>query len=610
MSHYPHEILMNVEKPARYVGGEFGATIKDKHSVTSRVAFCFPDLYEIGQSNLGLQILYDILNKMDDVWCERCFSPWTDMAQKLKESKALLKTLESGDPLNDFDVVAFSLQYELCYANVLQMLELGGIPLYAKDRNSLKNIIIGGGPCTANPEPMADFFDAFILGEGEEVLVDFMKLYNTHKLKNSSKTTFLKEVAQLDGIYVPSLYTQTYDESGVTTKPLDDAPNTITKRFVKDLDTVHFPKNTVTPLTKITFERVVAEIFRGCYRGCRFCQAGFMNRPVRMKSPEIINEQAKNLIENTGYSELSLCSLSTSDYKHLAELLNTMTKWSDKNNTSISLPSLRIDNFDEELLSKIMSIRKSTITFAPEAGSQRLRNIINKNISEEEILNGCTKLFAQGISSVKLYFMLGLPFEEDDDIKEIATLAEKILNLYYKHSPRGPKNSIKISISLSTFVPKPHTPFQWAGQNTREEINRKQQLLIENITSKKIKLSWSDPNMSLLEAVFAKGDRRLSKAIETAYKSGCVFDAWGENFNFDLWKKAFETGKINPAFYANRNIDLEENLPWDHLNFGVSKPFFAKEFKLASLGETTKSCDEKCAGCGITKLTECVTCDL
>ena len=609
MSHYPHEILMNVEKPARYVGGEFGAIMKNPLAVGTRVAFCFPDLYEIGQSNLGLQILYSVLNSMEDVWCERAFAPWNDMAEKLKSHKILLKTLESGTALNEFDIIAFSLQYELCYTNVLQMLDLGGISLRFADRKSLKNLVIGGGPCAANPEPIADFFDAFILGEGEEVLAEFTELYNQHKSAGSSKSQFLQAAAQIDGVYVPSLYHVNQNENGVDITPAENAPKRITKRIVQDLDNAHFPKNFVTPLTKITFERVVTEIFRGCYRGCRFCQAGFMNRPVRNKSSETINKQARELIKNTGYSELSLCSLSTGDYKFLPDLINKLTGWSDKSQTSISLPSLRIDNFDEDLLGKIMSVRKSTITFAPEAGSQRLRDIINKNITEKEILAGCAKLFARGISSVKLYFMLGLPFETDEDVKEIAILAKKIVDLHYKVAPAGTKSAIKISISISTFVPKPHTPFQWAAQNSIEEIHGKQQILIENISSKKIKLSWSDPQMSLLEAVFAKGDRRLSNAIETAYKSGCVFDAWGENFNFELWQKAFDECDTDPAYYANREISLEENLPWAHLDFMVDSGFLIKEYEAAKYTKTTESCDKKCSACGINKTVRCAAYD-
>ena len=594
------ELFLRAQKPGRYCGGEQGSVIKDKNKVDVRFAFCFPDTYEVGMSHLGMKILYSCFNEREDIWCERVFAPWIDFANVMKENNLPLFALESRDELKEFDFIGFTLQYEMSYTNVLNMLSLAGIPLRSKDRKELKNIVVGGGPCVCNAEPMAEFFDIFFLGEGEEVDLEVIDLYKECRKNGDSKEEFLKKAALIEGVYVPSLYDISYNEDGTISaiNPKDNAPKTIKKRIITDLDKSYYPKEFVTPYIEIVHDRAVQEIYRGCIRGCRFCQAGFLYRPVREKSPEVINNQARDLCATTGYDEISLSSLSTSDYTRLEELLNDMLDWTDKENVSLSLPSLRIDNFSPELLAKINHIRKSGLTFAPEAGTQRLRDVINKNITEEEILETCRIAFEGGHTSVKLYFMLGLPTETDEDLKGIAELAQKIVDMYYSLPNRPKGRSVDVGVSVSTFVPKPFTPFQFEPQITREEIKRRQNFLRSQITTKKISLSWHDYATSFLEGVFARGDRRLADVIETAFKDGCVFDSWTECFDLDKWLNAFEKCGINPEFYSCRQRSFDEILPWEHLDYAVSKDFFIKQNELAHSQITTPNCRISCAACG------------
>lgn len=594
------KLLLSVQKPGRYAGGEQNSIIKDKEKVDVRFAFCFPDTYEIGMSHLGMKILYSQFNARDDIWCERVFNPWIDFQAVMREHNIPLFALESRDPIKDFDFIGFTLQYELSYTNVLNMLDLAGVPLRSADRKDLSPLVVAGGPCACNPEPMADFIDLFFIGEGEEVDLEVIDLYKRYKANGGDKQSFLREASKIEGVYVPSLYKDEYNENGTlkSITPIDSAPTVINKRIMKNLDNTFYPENFVVPTTEIVHDRAVEEIYRGCIRGCRFCQAGFIYRPVREKSVDTILSQAKSLCDTTGYDEISLSSLSTSDYTQIQELLRRMIEWSEKDKVSISLPSLRIDNFSEELLEKIQYIRKSGLTFAPEAGTQRLRDVINKNVTEEEILNTCLMAFEGGYTSVKLYFMLGLPTETDEDLQGIADLGQKIVDSFY-HMPNKPKyKSVNVSISVSTFVPKPYTPFQFEPQITIDEIRRKHDFLKSCIKTKKISLSYHDSSTSFLEGVFARGDRRLCKAIEAAYKKGCIFDGWNECFSLDKWLEAFDECGIDTAFYANRPREYDEVMPWDHINFAVTKKFLINENKKAHCENTTPNCREKCAGCG------------
>ena len=594
------ELLLSVEKPGRYSGGEMGSVIKDKEKVDVRFAFCFPDTYEIGMSHLGMKILYSQFNSRDDIWCERVFAPWLDFEEVMRRENIPLFALESREPIKDFDFIGFTLQYEMAYTNLLNMLDLAGLPLKSKDRKDLSPLVVAGGPCACNPEPLADFVDLFFLGEGEEVDLEVIDLYKEYKKKGASKEEFLKAAAQIEGVYVPSLYDISYNESGIITEisPKDNTPETVKKRIIKDLDKAYYPDNFVVPLIEIVHDRVVEEVFRGCIRGCRFCQAGFIYRPVREKSSDTVNRQAKCLCENTGYDEISLSSLSTSDYSEIEPLLNKMLDWTEKSHVSLALPSLRIDNFSDELLEKINHVRKSGLTFAPEAGTQRLRDVINKNVTEEEIINTCRTAFAGGYTSVKLYFMLGLPTETDEDLKGIADLGQKIVNEYY-NLPNKPKGkSVSVSISVSTFVPKPFTPFQFAPQIDEKEIRRRQDYLKSCITTRKISLSYHDSATSCLEGVLARGDRRLGAVIEEAYKNGCRFDSWTECFKPEIWKEAFDTCGLDEEFYANRQREYNEILPWEHLDYAVSKNFLIKECETALAEKTTPNCREKCSACG------------
>ncbi len=594
------QLLMTVQKPGRYTGGELNQVIKDPAEVDVRFAFCFPDTYEIGMSHLGMKILYSAFNAQDYIWCERAFAPWTDFEAVLKENDIPLFTLESRTPLKDFDIIGFTLQYELSYTGVLSMLELGGVPLKAADRKGLKNLVVAGGPCTCNAEPLSDFVDVFFLGEGEESDLELIALYRDFKKANKSKQEFLIEAAKLEGVYVPSLYDVSYNADGTVEKitPKLGAPESPRKRIVLDLDRAHYPEKLIVPYIEIVHDRAVQEIFRGCIRGCRFCQAGYIYRPVREKSADTVNRQARALCESTGYDEISLSSLSTSDYSELEPMLDEMLDWTSEKNISLSLPSLRIDNFSDSLLEKISKIRKSGLTFAPEAGTQRLRDVINKNITEEEILSSCKTAFEGGYMSVKLYFMMGLPTETDEDIKGIADLAQKIVDLYYQNPNRPKGRSVSVSISVSVFVPKPFTPFQFAPQISREEMIRRQQYLKSLITSRKISYSYHENKTSFLEGVFARGDRRLGAVIEAAYKKGCRLDAWDECFNLDNWLEAFNECGIDPTFYTERERDYGEVLPWEHLDYAVSKDFLVCQNELAKKAQTTPNCREKCAGCG------------
>jgi len=596
------KILLKVQKPARYSGGELGSIMKDTQDVFIRFAFCFPDLYEVGMSHLGMKILYGLYNREADTWCERVFAPDKDMEREMLENGIPLFALESRDPVKEFDFVGFTLQYEMCYPTVLHMLSLAGIPILAKDRDEQHPLVIAGGPCTCNPEPLCDFFDIFILGEGEEVNIELNDLYREHKKKGYNKKAFLLEAAQIEGVYVPAFYDVTYFEDGRVRAitPNERVPATVRKRIVKDLDAAYYPDNFVVPFTEIVHDRAMSEIFRGCIRGCRFCQAGFIYRPVREKSVDTVDKQSHTLCQNTGYEEFSLTSLSTSDYTQLEALLPRLLEWAEKEQVNISLPSLRVDGFSEELAKRLNVLRRSGLTFAPEAGTQRLRNAINKNLSEAEILETARRAFSGGWTAVKLYFMNGLPTETAEDIRGIAELGQKVVNVYYNTPDRQKGRGVTVSVSVSCFVPKPFTPFQWEPQDTMEQLEEKQQALYDAITTRKISLSWHDAKTSFIEAVFARGDRRLGAALAEAHRRGFNLDAWSENFDFDAWLDVLKTVGLDPAFYANRRRDYTEVFPWDHLDYGVSKAFLQRENEKAHASVTTPNCREKCSGCGAT----------
>lgn len=600
-------VLKQVSKPGRYSGGEYGQIIKDKEKIKARFAFAFPDTYEIGMSNLGIRILYDCLNKENDIWCERVYAPWVDMQEKMKEYDIPLWAHESKDEIKTFDFLGFTLQYEMCYTTVLNMLELSNMPLRAADRDDSFPLVIGGGPCAYNPEPVADFFDLFDIGEGEEMLVEIVKLYI--KMKDEGRYTkadFLHEAARtIPGVYVPSLFEVTYNDDGTIkayTTIYDDIPTKVEKRIVKDMDKASFPEKVVMPYTEVVHDRIMLEVFRGCIRGCRFCQAGIIYRPVREKSPDILNEQAKCIFENTGYEEMSLSSLSISDYTGLSELTDKLLDWTDENMVSISLPSLRVDSFTKELMEKVASVRSSSLTFAPEAGTQRLRDVINKNVREDDLLRAVNVAFDGGKTQVKLYFMQGLPTETEDDLRGIPDLAKKVIEAYYANPNRNKARQPQVTFSVSCFIPKPFTPFQWEPQDTIEVLEEKQKFIGECVKDRKIRYQHHDAKTCRIEAVLARGDRRLSAALELACREGFKFDAWSEFFDYNRWIAVFEKSGIDPAFYANRQLSYDEVLPWDIIDCGVTKDFLIRESKKAHEETTTPDCRSKCSGCGANRL--------
>lgn len=604
MTNQMEKLLARVQKPGRYTGGELNSVVKDLSKIDIRYAFCFPDTYEIGMSHLGMKILYSLVNERDDAWCERVFAPWIDMEEQLRENNVPLFALESGDPLTAFDMIGFTLQYEMSYSNVLNMLDLAGIPVRAEDRKSLTPLIVAGGPCVCNAEPLTDFIDLFMPGEGEEVTNDVIDLLKTAKKENWSKDEFLKKAAQIDGVYVPSLYTVDYNDDGTvkSVTPHDGAPAKVKKRIISDLDTVFYPEKFVVPFVEAVHDRAVGEIFRGCIRGCRFCQAGFIYRPIREKSADVINKQCKSLCDTSGYDEISLCSLSTSDYSELKTLLPNLLDWTQEDKINVALPSLRVDNFSDELMEQLKRVRRSGLTFAPEAGTQRLRDAINKNVTEDEVLVTCRKAFSGGWTSVKLYFMLGLPTETMDDVAGIAELAQKVVDEFYANPNKPKGKGVTVSISVASFVPKPFTPFQWEPQDTREMLVEKQNHLKSSVRTRKVNVSCHENHTSYLEGVFARGDRRLGKVIECAWRKGCRFDGWDDQFRYDLWMEAFEECGVDPHFYANRRRSFDEVLPWDHMDYGIRKEFLIQENKLAHQSVTTPNCRQKCNACGANKL--------
>ena len=610
MTELKQRILTTVQKPARYTGGEWGEVKKDPSQVRVRVAFCFPDTYEIGMSNLGMRILYGVMNGMDGVWCERVFAPWGDMEAEMRKHGLPLWALESQDNVRDFDMIAFTIGYEMAYSNILNMLNLAGIPLHAKDRKGLRNIVFAGGVCAFNPEPLAEFIDFFSLGEGEDSTVEIVSLYDRAKAEGWDKETFLKEVAKIPGVYVPSFYRHEYNADGTlkAVVPLNGAPETVTKRIVEDLDNAYFPTKMIVPSTEIVHDRANLEAFRGCIRGCRFCQAGFSCRPVRKKSPEVIYRQAVETLEFSGSSEINVSSLSTSDYRGLKELTDQLIPYCAENKVNLSVPSLRADNFSRELMEKLQTVRKSGLTFAPEAGTQRLRDVINKNLTEDEILNTCAQAFSGGWNNVKLYFMLGLPTETDEDVLGIAELVYKVIQAWKEHAVNK-KRGLRVHVATAYFVPKPHTPFQWEKQITPQEYLRRCKLLKSHFYSKSIVYDYHSPDLSRLEAVFARGDRRLGPVIETAVKNGARLDGWDEYFNYARWYDAFRECGIDEDFYTTRGYGEEEILPWDTIDVGVSKAFLKRERRRAYDGKVTPDCRHGCAGCGANSLLREVACD-
>ena len=610
MTELLQRILPTVQKPARYTGGEFNEIKKDLSDVRVRVAFCFPDTYEIGMSNVGMRILYGVMNEMDGVWCERVFAPWADMEEAMVKNNLPLWALESQDPVKDFDMVAFTIGYEMSYTNILNMLRLAGIPLHCKERTGLKNIVFAGGVCAFNPEPLAGYIDFFSLGEGEEITPEILSLYDKAKAEDWTKEQFLLAVSKIPGIYVPSFYDHRYNEDGTLAEiaPLYDAPKVVCKRIIEDLDNAYYPTKMIVPSTEIVHDRANLEVFRGCIRGCRFCQAGFSCRPVRKKSADVLYRQAVETLVDSGHNEITLSSLSTSDYRELKELTDAMIPYCAENKINLSVPSLRADNFSQELMQKLKTLRKSGLTFAPEAGTQRLRDVINKNLTEEEILTSCANAFSGGWNNVKLYFMLGLPTETDEDVLGIAELVYKII-LTWKEHATNKKRGLRVHVATAYFVPKPHTPFQWEQQITPEEYLRRAKLLKSHFYSKSIEYNYHAPDLSRLEAVFARGDRRVGAVIEEAMKHGARLDGWDEYFNYQVWLDAFEACGVDPDFYTVRGYGEDELLPWDMIDVGVTKEFLLRERKRAYSGRITPDCRQGCAGCGANKLLKEVRCD-
>ncbi len=603
-------ILPRVQKPARYVGGEYNEIIKDKAQVDLRMAFCFPDTYEIGMSNLGMRILYGVINEMPGVWCERVFAPWGDMAEEMRRASIPLYALESGDPVSDFDVIGFSIGYEMADCTVLDMLDMAGLPVKSADRPELVPLVFAGGTNCCNPEPMADFLDLMVLGEGEEVDGEVLELFRTARDAGWSKKAFLREAAKIGGVYVPSLYAPEWNGDGTlkAIRPLEGAPETVTKRIITDLDGVYYPTNPIVPSTEVVHDRVNVELFRGCIRGCRFCQAGYVYRPIRAKKPETLIKQGIESLKNTGCDDATLLSLSSSDYRQLAETCDGLLEWCEPRSVSLSLPSLRADNFSFGIMSRLQKVRRGGLTFAPEAGTQRLRDVINKNVTEEELLNTCALAFEGGWNGIKLYFMLGLPTETDEDVIGIANLAGQVLHCWREHAANK-QRGVRITVSTSCFIPKPHSPFQWEEQVSMEEYQRRVALLRSSITAKNVTYNWHDADTSFIEAALSRGDRRMDAVIESVWRNGGRLEAWSDYFSFKRWMAAFRDCGLDPAFYASRERGEDEVLPWSRVSMGVDTELLLRERHRAYEGVLSPDCRAGCSACGAAALLKGGRCD-
>ncbi|KRQ88150.1 Radical SAM superfamily protein [Caloramator mitchellensis] len=606
MINIPDEVLLRVQKPARYIGEEINAVKKDTDNVKIRFAMCFPDVYEVGMSHLGIKILYHLLNNREDTYCERVFAPWVDMEEEMRKNNIPLYALESKDEIKRFDFVGFTLQYEMSYTNIINMLDLAGIPIYSKDREGFPFVVFGG-PSAFNPEPLADIADFFVIGEAEEVIMEILDAYKDWKDSGKDRIEFLESIVNIQGIYVPSFYDVYYNEDGTISKYVpkkNTYPSKIKKRIIKDLNKSFYPESFIVPLTEIVHDRIMLETFRGCTRGCRFCQAGMIYRPIRERTTDKLVEMAEKLVNNTGYDEISLTSLSICDYSDIQNLVMSLIARYEKERVGVALPSLRIDSFSVSLINEIQKVRKTGLTFAPEAGSQRMRDIINKGVNEEDLINSATQAFKSGWNSIKLYFMIGLPFETNQDVEGIANLAQKVVDAYFSIPKEERMKGLNITVSTSSFVPKPFTPFQWEPQDRIDTIKEKQKLLREKIRSKFITYNYHESYVSFLEAVFSRGDRRLTKVLVKAFEKGCKFDGWNEYFNYDKWMEAFKECGIDPEFYAYRRRNIEEILPWDIIDAGVTKEYLIREYQKSKECATTKDCRLGCTACGITKYLE------